>query len=195
MNKIYSLEKIETPRLIIRPVKLGDEIPLNKAVNNSLELLQKWQSWAKDPSIDATRSFIQHGVLAWKSASIVDFPMIFIHKKDQKIIGASGYNDPSDPDRGIYEIGYWCDVNYQGQGLVTECANALTRYAINELAANKVVISMQVKNVKSIAVAERLQFKNEGKRPSRTKKNIDVYFFTCSKIEHLPPLEVFWEHR
>ena len=44
MNKIYKLRQIETPRLLIRPVQLGDEYPLNKAVNNSLELLQKCMS-------------------------------------------------------------------------------------------------------------------------------------------------------
>ena len=41
--------------------------------------------------------------------------MIIIHKEDQKIIGASGYNDQSEINHGVYEIGYWCDVNYQGK--------------------------------------------------------------------------------
>lgn len=62
-EKIYALKQIETPRLIIRPVQLGDEVAINKAVNNSLKPLQKWQPWAKDPSIDATREFVQRGVL------------------------------------------------------------------------------------------------------------------------------------
>ena len=41
MNKFYTLKQIETPRLIIRPVQLGDEIQLNQAVNNSLKSLQQ----------------------------------------------------------------------------------------------------------------------------------------------------------
>ena len=96
MNEIYKLKQIETPRLLIRPVQLGDEYPLNKAVNNSLELLQKWQPWAKDPSIEATRGFVQRGVFAWESGSVVDFSMVVIHKEDNKIIAASGYNDRTD---------------------------------------------------------------------------------------------------
>lgn len=71
--KIYKLIHIETPRLIIRPVYLGDEFPLNQAVNNSLDLLQKWQPWAKDPSIEATRDFVQQGVFAWESSSIYGY--------------------------------------------------------------------------------------------------------------------------
>lgn len=199
MMKIYQLIQLETPRLIIRPVHLGDEIPLNKAINNSLNILQKWQPWAKDPSIEATRSFVQQGIFAWESYSLEDFPMVLIHKQDQKIIGASGYNDRSDINQGLYEIGYWCDVDYQGKGYVTESANTLTRYAFDVLQATKVVISMQVENKKSIAIAERLNFYNEGIKDrdpldcvsDKPEKN---YIYSANCIENLPPLEVSWIH-
>lgn len=197
--KIYKLIQIETPRLIIRPVRLGDEYSLNKAVNNSLDLLQKWQPWAKDPSIEATRGFVQRGVSAWESCSVVDFPMVVIHKQDQKIIGATGYNDRSNIQQGLYEIGYWCDIAYQGKGYVTEYANALTRYAFEVLGATKVVISMQIENKKSIAVAERLGFYNEGIKDrdpldcvsDQPGKN---YIYSANNIDSLPPLEVSWIH-
>jgi len=125
-------------------VQLGDEYPLNKAVNNSLALLQKWQPWAKDPRIEATRGLVQRGVFAWESGIVVDFPMVVIHKEDNKIIAASGYDDRSDVPQQLYEIGYWYDVYYQGNGYVTEYANAITRYAFDALGAAKVVISMQI---------------------------------------------------
>lgn len=195
--EIYKLTQIETPRLIIRPVQLGDELPLNKAVNNSLYLLQKWQPWAKDPSLETTRSFVQRGVFAWKSCFVENFPMVIIHKQDQKIIGASGYNDRSNINQGLYEIGYWCDVDYQGKGYVTEYTNALTRYAFYALQAAKVVISMQIENKKSIAVAERLGFYNEGiieRDPldcvsHQPEKN---YVYSANSIDNLPPLKVSW---
>jgi len=84
--------------------------------------------------------------------------MVVIHKADQKIIAASGYNDRSNPQAGIYEIGYWLDIDYQGQGLVTEYVNALTRYVLEELNAKKILICIQGENIKSIAVAKRLNF-------------------------------------
>ena len=71
---IYTLNKIETSRLIIRPVQLGDEIPLNKAINHSLEILKEWMPWAKDPSIEATRSFIQHGVFGGSLILVSTYP-------------------------------------------------------------------------------------------------------------------------
>lgn len=195
--KIYNLVQIETPRLIIRPVQLGDELALNKAINNSLNLLQKWQAWAKDPSLEATRGFIERGVFAWGSCTIEDFPMVAIHKQDQKIIGASGYNDRSNIHKGVYEIGYWCDIDYQGKGYVTEYANALTRYAFESLKATKVMILMQTENTKSIAVAERLKFNKEG---TQDRDLIDCvsgkpeqnYLYSKTDMDDLPPLEVSW---
>lgn len=197
MNKIYMLKQIETPRLIIRPVQLGDEYPLNKAIHNSLELLQKWQAWAREPSIEATRDFVQRGVFAWKSFSIMNFPMVVILKKNNKIIASGGYNDRSDVTQGLYEIGYWCDVDYQGKGYVTEYVNALTRYAFDALGAFVVVISMQVENEKSISVAKRLNFSYKGitdRDPldcvsTQSAKN---YTYAVNNLNSLPALEYSW---
>lgn len=194
MNKCYTLRHIETPRLLIRPVQLGDEMQLNQAVNNSLESLQQWMPWANDPSLETTRDFIQKGVFAKSSQSIADFPMVVVHKEEQKIISGSGYNDRSDPKNGLYEIGYWCDVDYQGKGYVTEYVNALTKYALEELKAKIVVMRMDIDNNKSIAVAERLNFKNQGTKPSVTKDDATDYYFTCENIELLPPIDSSWSY-
>ena len=187
MNKIYHLEKIETPRLIIRPVQLGDAVPLNRAVNHSLTLLQQWQPWANDPSLQATQDFVQHGVTSWKTPGSSDFPMTIIHQENNKIIGASGYNDRSDPKEGVYDIGYWLDIDYQGQGLVTEYVNALSRFALLELNAKKVVICMNVENIKSIAIAKRLSFSQTG--TDVNQQCGQHYIFSCSDTKKLPDLK------
>jgi RimJ/RimL family protein N-acetyltransferase len=198
--KIYKLKQIETPRLIIRPVQLGDEIELNKLVNNSIELLQKWIPWANDPSIEATRAMVQRGVFAWESGSIVNFPMVIIHKQDQKIIGGSGYNEHSDIKQRIYEIGYWCDVAYHGKGLVTECVNFLIRYAFEVLNASKVILAIIVNNKKSIAVANRLNFTNEGikirKWLGREDENLEkhYYIYSVSNTDSLLRMEGSFTH-
>lgn len=178
-------------------MRLGDEIEINKAIHNSLAILQKWQPWANDSSLETTRTFVQRGVFSWDSGCIKDFPMVVIHKQDKKIIGVSGYNDRSDPDDDLYEIGYWCDVDYQGQGLVTEYTNALTRFAFDALSASKVVISMLVENEKSSAVAIRLNFLNEGVKdldPSNcvSGRIAKDYKYSASNTEKLPNLDYSW---
>ncbi len=194
MNKIYKLKQIETPRLLIRLVHLGDEIQLNQSINNSLDSLQQWMPWANDTDLKTTRAFIQKGAFARSSQSIVDFPMVVLHKGDQKIMSGSGYSDRSDPENGLYEIGYWCDIDYQGKGYVTEYVNALTRYALEELKAKTVVIRVEVDNTKSTAVTKRLNFANQGTKPSVTKENATDYYFTCNNVDVLPHLDVSWSY-
>jgi RimJ/RimL family protein N-acetyltransferase len=199
-GKMNALDYIETPRLMIRPVQLGDEGALNKAINNSLTVLQKWMPWAKDPSMAATLRDVQRGVFAWLSGTIIDFPMVITDKKKQHIIGASGYNDQSNPSQGLYEVGYWIDIDYQGHGYATECTNALTRYALCELAAKKVNLSIQVNNSKSLAVAKRLHFINEGNKERdpldcvNEKHTINTNY-SCSSLGELPQLKLQWAYQ
>ena len=196
---VVKLKQIETPRLIIRPVALGDEYEINTAINNSLESLQKWQVWALDPSLKTTREFVQAGAFSWYNGLGNQLPMVVVHKQDKKIIAATGFNDKSDYENGVYEIGYWCDSCYQGKGYVTEYANALTRYAFEELEASKVVIAMQIDNEKSIAVARRLNFVCEGteaRDPSEYVLPLKPlsYLYSISVVTTLPELKCSWSN-
>ena len=83
---IYHLDKITTPRLIIRPVQLGDEVQINQAINRSLKSLQRWLEFAKDPSLAATKAFVTHRANCWKTQSGKFYAMVIIHQQDNKII-------------------------------------------------------------------------------------------------------------
>ncbi len=157
------LPVIETERLIIRTPMLGDEIQLNKAINESLPEIQRWMPWAKDPSIEPTRQFVTSAIESWRSEQQKDFPMVAVHKETQKIIGASGYNDRSNPLVPYFEIGYWLATEYTGRGLATELVQALTGYAFDSLKAARVQIIMQVENTKSIRVAEKCGYQLEAR--------------------------------
>tara|TARA_R110002110_G_scaffold115322_2_gene286021 strand:+ start:3293 stop:4534 length:1242 start_codon:yes stop_codon:yes gene_type:complete len=194
---IYHLDYIETPRLRIRPVQIGDEKELNQAINRSLPMLQRWMPWAKDPSLQTTREFIQDGVLDWQSGEADEFPMVVIHKEDNKIISASGFNDLNDVSKPYFEMGYWIDSGYQGQGLITELVIGLTRYTLEALQATRVQIRMQAENTKSVAVAQRCGFTLEAKLKNycldcESGLPADSLLFACCDSARLPALEVKW---
>ena len=196
---IHDLKDIETPRLIIRPVQLGDEKALNAAINRSLESLRPWMPWAKDPSFDTTAAFISSGVAGWRSGKAIEFPMVVIEKETNNIISASGFNERSVLDVPYYEIGYWVDTQFQGQGFVTEFVNALSRYALDALGAKRIQICTQVENLKSAAVAYRCGFNLEATMQNErldciTGKPADSLLFSCCDINDLPPLEINWKH-
>lgn len=152
------LPVIETERLILRTPKLGDEKPLNKAINRSLPELQRWMPWAKDPSMQPTVRYVKDGISSWVSDTPGDFPMVIIHKESQQIIGASGFNNRSRPEVPVFEIGYWLETAFTGQGLATETVGALTGFAFEFFHAARVQIVTQVGNEASRRVAEKNGF-------------------------------------
>ena len=196
---IYQLKEIETPRLIIRPVQLGDEIQINQAINRSLDTLQRWMPWANDPSLEATLAFCKMAEIGWKAQDLVEFPMVAILKENQQIICASGFNEKSDLTKPYFEIGYWIDKDYQGKGLVTELVNALTRYALEALNAARVQLCAQIDNTKSLAVANRCSYATEATLRAYcidciSLKPADSLIMACTDVAALPDLDVSWRH-
>ena len=66
---------IETERLLLRPPQLGDEKPLNEAINRSLPALQRWMPWAVDPSFEPSMRFVKEGIASWSNEQAKDFPI------------------------------------------------------------------------------------------------------------------------
>lgn len=78
------------------------------------------------------------------------------------LVGFAGLFD-IDPTFKSAEIGYWVDVDSEGQGLVHRASVALLRYAFDELALHRVSLKCAATNTASIRVAERLGFRLEGR--------------------------------
>ncbi|MDP1614786.1 MAG: GNAT family N-acetyltransferase [Methylococcales bacterium] len=185
------LPEIETERLILRPPKLGDEKPLNQAINRSLPELQRWMPWAKDPSLQPTIRYVKAGIASWGSDAPRDCPMVIVHKASQQIMGASGFNDRSKPEVPMFEIAYWLETAFTGQGMATEMVQALTHFAFESFKAARVQIVIQVGNEASRRVAEKCGFileatlKNYCVDPLSGKPSDDWIFVCCSTgVDH-----------
>lgn len=59
-------------------------------------------------------------------------------------------------------IGYWLGEDFQGKGIMTKVAKALTDPAFSNLKLNKVEIRAAAENEKSRGIPERLGFVKEG---------------------------------
>jgi len=195
---LYELKQIDTPRLLIRPVQLGDEVLLHESIERSLPALERWMPWARGTNFEATKDFIHRGFSHWQSRTSRDFPLLVIHKESQKVISASGFNEHSNLDKPCLEIGYWLDSTFVGQGLATELVNALTRFSLQALNAIRVQICIQTQNKKSLAVAERCGYLYEATLhriclDCINRLPADGALFSCCDITVLPPLEVEWQ--
>ena len=149
-----------TPRLYLRTPRAGDGPTVNAAILDSFAELHEWMDWAHEfPSVDESEAFARD---SWASAEAgKEFPILIFRRSDMRLVGASGmhrvvWEIPS------VEIGYWCRTDAVGHGYITESTYALARFAFVEMAARRVEIRMDDRNVRSFAVAERLGFPFEG---------------------------------
>src|SRR5262249_23022305 len=66
-------------------------------------------------------------------------------------------------ERRFFTLGYWLRDSAEGHGYMSEAVRLVADYAFTGLAANKVALRCDARNVRSVAVAERLGFVREAR--------------------------------
>lgn len=142
----------------LKLIELRDGEGTFQLTNNSRDYLRAWLPWLDNTTkLEDTKEFIK---ICLKSfAENKSMNTVILYKG--KIAGIAGYNEINLSNKTAY-IGYWLGKEFQGNGIMTKVAKALTDYAFRELNLNKVEIRAAVKNKKSRDIPERLGFVNEG---------------------------------
>ncbi|ASA25826.1 GNAT family N-acetyltransferase [Paenibacillus donghaensis] len=153
-------EQFESKRLLIRAPLWGDGAAVNEAVQESIEQLRPWMPWASSvPTQEASEISIRRSRLQFLERS--DLRLLLIRKETGKLVGSSGLHRIDWPTRK-FEIGYWVRSSCAGQGYITEAVEAITKYAIRELQANRIEIRCDSRNHPSARVALASGFSLEG---------------------------------
>lgn len=151
---VYKIEE----ELSLRIIEMKDAERVFELTDKSRNHLREWLPWLDfTTNVEDSREFIQgtlNGYAANKSMTTV----ILFHGE---VVGVAGFNSINWSNRTAY-IGYWLGEDYQGKGIITKVAKALTDYAFNHLNLNKVEIRAAAGNKKSRSIPERLGFTNEG---------------------------------
>lgn len=161
----------QTERLTIRGPLPGDGAHIREAVLESQEDLKQWMPWAVTVETEeAFEARVREGQLKFLARE--DLWMMLLLKGSDTIVGGSGLHriDWTVPK---FEIGYWVRSPYSGQGLITEAVSGLTDFAFNVLGAKRVEIRCDQENMRSVAVAKRLNFDLEA-----TIRNDDRHHLT-----------------
>jgi RimJ/RimL family protein N-acetyltransferase len=153
-------ESFETERLTIRAPRPGDGPALNKALRASWKELQAWMPWATGevPPVENSEERVREGRARFLKRE--DLWLFLFLKGTDTLVGSSGlhrmnWNVPR------FEIGYWVNSDYAGQGFITEAVVGITNFAFNVLGAKRVEIRCDSLNERSAAVARRAGFEHE----------------------------------
>lgn len=144
--------------LLLRPVQPEDAEAIFTLTDQGRPYLREWLPWVDGTkTIEDSLDYIQFSQSGEKAGTLLNLAIIW----KGEIVGISGFNKIDRTNRIAY-IGYWLGRDFQGNGIMTQAAKALTTYAFNELQSNKVEIRAAVGNKKSRSIPERLGFVQEG---------------------------------
>jgi RimJ/RimL family protein N-acetyltransferase len=148
--------KLETNRLIIRPVTLDDKNEIFEYRHDTET--NKYQGWIPK-SIEEVESFIEK---ISKQINVPEtwFQCVIIVKETQIIIGDLGIHFLDTGNKQV-EIGCTLNKNFQNHGYATESIKRVIDYLFKELNKHRIITSIDPDNKNSIRLVERIGFRKE----------------------------------
>ncbi|HEX2908803.1 MAG TPA: GNAT family N-acetyltransferase [Phototrophicaceae bacterium] len=164
-------EQIETERLWLRPYRAGDGAAYYEVCQRNQAHLLPFE--AGNPaqslrSVEEAEILMRSFAVDWMARNV-----FFLGAWDkasgafvcQVYIGVVDWNLPE------FEVGYWVDIQREGQGYVTEAVRGALGFIFDCLGAHRVRLGCNETNMRSQHVAERCGFTREG-HIRQTRKHI-----------------------
>ena len=140
--------KIETDRLLIRPVTVNDAEAIFKWASDPD--VTKYMIYGTHPSVEHTRQWLE-------TLDINDedsYDLGFVYKETGELVGMGGIVYRKEDDNWV--VGYNLRKDYWGRGLVPEAINAIIDHVRKKREVKSIVGQFADENVKSKRVMEKL---------------------------------------
>ena len=158
---------MKTDRMIIRDFTMND-INDMQAILGDAETMKNCEPAY---TIEKTAAFLQKFCIEKRGA------VAAVHKDTAKVIGYILFHELDD---GVYEIGWFFNRAFWGQGLAYESCKAVIDYAFDKMNAHK-VFAETIDGMRSVHLMKKLGMKAEGIQRSQTKDSsgswADVYLY------------------
>jgi RimJ/RimL family protein N-acetyltransferase len=157
-------ERLDGERTLLLAPRAGLGAEMAVVIAQSLSHLRPWMPWAQDaPTAESSETVVRRMQADFIARRDLCF-QIYARKPDGsagRMLGGTGLHR-IDWSVRKFEIGYWIRPEAAGQGHVSEAVRLLTALAFDRLAARRLEIRCDARNLKSRAVAERGGFMLEG---------------------------------
>ena len=168
--------ELKTPRLTLRPVRLGDEKEIHEyAGDKSITMMY----WLPNDTFEETLDFVKKYSAEWEKPEPEDFEFVILY--EGKIIGGCDCDLSHSKDHSYATLGWILNKDYRGRGFASEAARALVDFAFSNLAISRVLAQCDCKNVASFNVMKKIGMKLIDDKGTRTypKTGITSGEFTC----------------
>jgi RimJ/RimL family protein N-acetyltransferase len=153
-------EELRGERVLLRPFQAADVEDFFAALRESRERLLPWDTW---PQRCQTLEDVQN-LLAYFRADFILRREMEVGIWDQTTTHFLGSMmlRPKDWHIPFFEQGYWLRTSAEGQGYMGESLALLVEFVFAVLGARRVMMRIDERNHRSLALAERLGFVREG---------------------------------
>lgn len=156
--------RLDGERTLLIAPRAGAGAELAVVIAQSISHLRPWMPWAQEaPTAESAELVVRRMQADFIARRDLCF-QIYARRPDGsagRLLGGCGLHRIDWAVRR-FEVGYWIRPEAAGQGHVSEAVRLLTRLAFDTLAARRVEIRCDARNLKSRAVAERCGFVHEG---------------------------------
>ena len=151
---------IETSRVLLMPVDVGDGPELWEAVDGSRWHLERWLPWVPfNATPEASLRYAEASALDWDAGRAVRFAIR--DRSTRALLGVVGLDACIHLHRSC-ELGYWLRLEATGRGLMTEAAKACVDFAFGRMGIHRIRCAAATDNAPSLRVISRLGFRFEG---------------------------------
>jgi RimJ/RimL family protein N-acetyltransferase len=146
--------RLRTPRLTLRGLADTDAARLCEIQSNwNVTRMLRLATYPPDPQ--SIRSWLLGHCGEWERGTAYRFAVLL----DGDVIGCADIDEIAD---GCGDLGYWLDEQFWGQGLASEAAGALLRFALDDLGLGRLRSGHAADNPASGRVLEKLGFRFVG---------------------------------
>ena len=165
------------PPLLLLPWRASDAPALRAAIDESLDALRPWISWApEEPTpLDVLAARLTRYARDFEEGSRWRYAVV--HADCRLLLGGASLHPYPGP--GALEVGYWVRSSWVGRGIARAAAAALARHAFGAHGVERVEIWCDTDNRASARVARALGFTYAGplliSRTDGTPRTVDVF--------------------
>ena len=131
---------------------------LFEATDNNRDHLSAFLPWVKHmQSVTNFSDYISHCESLYNQKKEVSFVIIY----EEVVVGRIGLHN-IDMQHKNASLGYWLTKDAEGKGIISKGCKSLINYAFDQIGVHRIEIKAAADNIRSRAIAEKLQFKKEG---------------------------------
>jgi RimJ/RimL family protein N-acetyltransferase len=148
----------------LRPYKKGDEVSLQKHINDKI-ISRNTLRIPYPYKLKDAHWWINHNLKLNKKKK--KHEINFAIEMGGEVVGGIGLDKIW---QHCAEIGYWLGEKYRGQGIMTKAVKLITNYAFSKLGLKRIYAFVFPFNKASVAVLKNAGYKYEGKLRKHVKK-------------------------